>query len=180
MYTFKIASLHWLHSLWQSTGVPFFDTSLLDWVPHGVCNRWKGIAFQFHCFVYTVAKEHVAVFLNDLCRERATFWVVAPHYNTYTWVSWPIYFVFPCFVSKYFVVGTDWKMGVAVADSIGDRLHNVMHSVGTDLAMGWITVCYTSTVCWSLFHTYWWILYNNNNNNKFIYILGIKNWQRSF
>ena len=26
------------------TGVPFFHPSLLDLVPHGVCNRWKGIA----------------------------------------------------------------------------------------------------------------------------------------
>ena len=34
-------------------------------------------------------------------------------------------------------------MGVAMADSVGDRLHNVMHSMGTDSATGRITVCYT-------------------------------------
>ena len=38
---------------------------------------------------------------------------------------------------------TDWKIDVAMVDSMGDALHNVMHSMGTDLVMGWQTVCYT-------------------------------------
>ena len=38
---------------------------------------------------------------------------------------------------------TDWKIDVAMVDSMGDPLHNVMHSVGTDSVMGWNTVCYT-------------------------------------
>ena len=36
-------------------------------------------------------------------------------------------------------------MGMAVADSMGYWLHNAMHSMGTDLAMGQITVCHTGT-----------------------------------
>ena len=39
---------------------------------------------------------------------------------------------------------TDWKIDVAMVDSMGDPLHNVMHSMGTDSVMGWNTVCYTS------------------------------------
>ena len=31
---------------------------------------------------------------------------------------------------------TDWKIDMAMVDSIGDPLHNIMHSVGTDLVMG--------------------------------------------
>ena len=38
---------------------------------------------------------------------------------------------------------TDWKIDVAIVDSIGDLLHNVMHSMGTDVVMGWSTGCYT-------------------------------------
>ena len=38
---------------------------------------------------------------------------------------------------------TDWKIDVAMVDSMGDPLHNVMHSMGTESIMGWNTVCYT-------------------------------------
>ena len=38
---------------------------------------------------------------------------------------------------------TDWKIDVAMINSIGDPLHNVMHSMGTDLVTGWNTLCYT-------------------------------------
>ena len=41
---------------------------------------------------------------------------------------------------------TDWKIDVAMVDSMGDPLHNVMHSMGTDSVMGWNTVCYTGTL----------------------------------
>ena len=40
---------------------------------------------------------------------------------------------------------TDWKIDVAMVDSMGDPLHNVMHSMGTDSVMGWNTGCYTGT-----------------------------------
>ena len=39
--------------------------------------------------------------------------------------------------------GTELKMGVAMADSIGDQLYNVIHSMGMDSPMGQITVCYS-------------------------------------
>ena len=38
---------------------------------------------------------------------------------------------------------TDWKIDVAMVDSLGDPLDNVMHSMGTDSVTGWNTVCYT-------------------------------------
>ena len=38
---------------------------------------------------------------------------------------------------------TDWKIDMAMVDSIGDPLHNIMHSMGTDSVTGWNTVCYT-------------------------------------
>ena len=34
---------------------------------------------------------------------------------------------------------TDWKIDMAMVGSMGDPLHNVMHSVGTDSVMGWNT-----------------------------------------
>ena len=37
---------------------------------------------------------------------------------------------------------TVWKIDVAMVDSMGDPLHNVMHSMGTDSVMGGNTVCY--------------------------------------
>ena len=40
---------------------------------------------------------------------------------------------------------TEWKMGVVMADSMGDRLHNIMYSMGTDCPTGRITVCYYGT-----------------------------------
>ena len=40
---------------------------------------------------------------------------------------------------------TDWKIDVAMVDSMGDPLHNVMHSMGTNSVMRWNTVCYTGT-----------------------------------
>ena len=40
---------------------------------------------------------------------------------------------------------TDWKIDVAMVDSMGDPLHNAMHSIGTDSVTGWNTVCYTSS-----------------------------------
>ena len=33
-----------------------------------------------------------------------------------------------------------------MVDSMGDPLHNVMHSMGTNLVTGWNTVCYTGTL----------------------------------
>ena len=39
--------------------------------------------------------------------------------------------------------GSESKMDMSMADSEGDLLHNVIHSMGTDLAVGWITVCYS-------------------------------------
>ena len=39
----------------------------------------------------------------------------------------------------------DWKIDVAMVDSMGDPLHNVMYSIGTDSVTGSITVCYTGT-----------------------------------
>ena len=41
---------------------------------------------------------------------------------------------------------TDWKIDMTMADSMGDPLHNVMHSMGTDSVTGWNTVCYTSVL----------------------------------
>ena len=38
---------------------------------------------------------------------------------------------------------TDWKIDMAIVDSMGDSLHNVVHSMVTDSVMGWNTVCYT-------------------------------------
>ena len=38
---------------------------------------------------------------------------------------------------------TDCEIGVAMIDSMGDPLHNVIHSMGTDSLTGWNTVCYT-------------------------------------
>ena len=37
---------------------------------------------------------------------------------------------------------TDWKIDVAM----GDPLHNVMHSMGTESVTGWNTVCYTGVL----------------------------------
>ena len=34
---------------------------------------------------------------------------------------------------------------MAMVDSMGDPLHNIMHSMGTDLVMGWNIVCYTGS-----------------------------------
>ena len=42
---------------------------------------------------------------------------------------------------------TDWKIDVAMVVSMGDPLHNVMQSIGTDSVMVWNTVCYTSSAC---------------------------------
>ena len=44
---------------------------------------------------------------------------------------------------------TDWKTDMAMVDSMGDPLHNIMHSMGTNSVMGWNTVCYTSDWMWS-------------------------------
>ena len=41
------------------------------------------------------------------------------------------------------VTSGDWRMGVAMVDSVGDRLRNVMQSVGIISATGRIAVCYT-------------------------------------
>ena len=41
---------------------------------------------------------------------------------------------------------TDWKIDMAMADSMGDPLDSVMHSMGTDSVTGWNTVSYTSNV----------------------------------
>ena len=38
---------------------------------------------------------------------------------------------------------TDWKIDMTMVDSMGDPLHNIMHSMGTSSVMGWNTVCYT-------------------------------------
>ena len=38
---------------------------------------------------------------------------------------------------------TDWKIDMDMVDSMGDPLHDVIHSMGTDSVMGWNTVCYT-------------------------------------
>ena len=40
---------------------------------------------------------------------------------------------------------TDWKIDMVMVDSMGDPLHNVMHSMGTNSVMGWNTVYYTRT-----------------------------------
>ena len=40
-------------------------------------------------------------------------------------------------------MGTDWKIDMAMVDSMGDPLYNVMHSIGTDSDTGRNTVCYT-------------------------------------
>ena len=34
---------------------------------------------------------------------------------------------------------------MAMTDPVGNLLHNVMHSLGTDSATGWITVVYTGS-----------------------------------
>ena len=39
---------------------------------------------------------------------------------------------------------TDWKIDVAMVESMGDPLLNVMHSMGTDSVTGWNTVCFTN------------------------------------
>ena len=41
---------------------------------------------------------------------------------------------------------TDWKIDLAMVDSMGDPLHNIMHTMGTDSVMGWNTVCYTRSM----------------------------------
>ena len=41
---------------------------------------------------------------------------------------------------------TDWKIDVAMVHSMGDPLHNVMHSMGTDSVTGWNIVCYASAL----------------------------------
>ena len=38
---------------------------------------------------------------------------------------------------------TDWKIDVTMVDSMGDSLHNIMHSMGIDSVTGWKTVSYT-------------------------------------
>ena len=44
-------------------------------------------------------------------------------------------------------MGTEWKIGVAMVDSMGDPLHNVMHSMETKLVMRWNNLCYTGKDC---------------------------------
>ena len=41
---------------------------------------------------------------------------------------------------------TDWKIDMAMVDSMGDPLNNVMYSLGTDSVMGWNIVCYTGFI----------------------------------
>ena len=40
----------------------------------------------------------------------------------------------------------DLKIDVAMVNSMGDPLHNVMHTMGTNSVMGWNTVHYTSNM----------------------------------
>ena len=75
--------------------------------------------------------------------ERAIFWVVAPtviHIFEFH-DQFNLFFLVLFLNTLYF--GTDWKMGLAVTDPFGNLLHNIVHSSGTNSAMGWITVGYT-------------------------------------
>ena len=40
----------------------------------------------------------------------------------------------------------DWKTDMAMVNSMGDPLHNIMCSMGTNSVTGWNTVCYTGQV----------------------------------